>query len=326
MKHQKIKDSGTRQEFSTGAVQDADPGKPRFDLISPIFSERLAYWLTLGGKKYQDRNWEKGIPLGCSLASLYRHLHKWVTGQKDEDHLAAAACRLMFIIHTEQMIIRGGLPANLNDIPDYGTFLAGKFPYWTFPVSADEEPATPGPWIETYTGKKYSFLNPRVDQIDAVDIAHALSKICRFTGHTKWAYSVGQHCLLVSAHLSNTGYSNPIALAGLLHDAPEAYVSDLSSPLKSLLPIYRDIEASAASVVEERYGLLPGALNDPRVEDADRAVTERERVEVLGGTTWQLAPAKFPCDFPKSAFMLKSAQDVATRYMILLSTLRGGNG
>jgi hypothetical protein len=114
-----IKDSGERQAFDTGAVRDAAADKICYELISPLFEERLAGWLTQGARKYARRNWEQGIPIERCFASLRRHLHAWQLGQSDEDHLAAAACNLMFIIHNEEAIKHGLLPSELNDMPVY---------------------------------------------------------------------------------------------------------------------------------------------------------------------------------------------------------------
>ncbi len=116
-----IHDSGKRQDFDTGAVRDTADGKPRPNLISPIFEERLAGHLTAGAAKYDDRNWEKGIPLGRTMDSLLRHLRAYREGKREEeeDHLAAAACNIMFLIHTEEMIRRGLLPVALLDLQDY---------------------------------------------------------------------------------------------------------------------------------------------------------------------------------------------------------------
>jgi len=115
----KMKDSGKRQPFITGAVRDTDEGKPRPDLISPFFEERLGNWLALGSLKYSERNWERGIPISRCYASLRRHLMQWGQGQADEDHMAAAACNVMFIIHNEEAVKRGILPDDINDMPKY---------------------------------------------------------------------------------------------------------------------------------------------------------------------------------------------------------------
>ena len=113
-------DSGKREQFSTGAVRDTADGKARPDLISPFAMERLGEWLRLGAEKYAPRNWERGIPLSRSTASLYRHLLKFQQGKQDEDHIAAVMCNAMMIAHTEEMVKCGVLPKELLDMPDYG--------------------------------------------------------------------------------------------------------------------------------------------------------------------------------------------------------------
>ncbi len=114
-----VKDSGKRQEFNTGSVRDTNIGKGRFDLISPIAEERLAKHYENGAKKYGDRNWEKGQPLSRYLDSAKRHINKLIQGYKDEDHATAAVWNIMAYIHTEEMIERGKLPRELNDMINY---------------------------------------------------------------------------------------------------------------------------------------------------------------------------------------------------------------
>lgn len=106
--------------------------------------------------------------------------------------------------------------------------------------------------IGTFSGGWFFPLKPRVEDVRIEDIAHALSLICRFTGHVETHYSVAEHCVhvsrLVPAH---------DALAGLLHDAAEAYIADVSGPVKHdpRFKFYRDAEARLQSVIFERYGL-----------------------------------------------------------------------
>lgn len=114
-----LKDSGERQKFDTGAVRDTAEGKGRYDLVSPIAIRRLAVVLEKGAKKYQSRNWEKGMPLGRFLDSAKRHIDQYLEGHRDEDHLGQAMFNIMGCIHVEEMINRGKLPKDLNDLPDF---------------------------------------------------------------------------------------------------------------------------------------------------------------------------------------------------------------
>lgn len=101
-------------------------------------------------------------------------------------------------------------------------------------------------WIQTYTGRKFYPLNPAAEDICWVDIAHALSNICRFTGHCSEFYSVAQHCVIASQIVTPKN-----KLWALLHDASEAYICDVSSPIKKddCFKPYREIEKNIMDVV-----------------------------------------------------------------------------
>ena len=114
-----VKDSGKREDFDTGSRRDTREGKGRFDLISPIVTRRDAKHMENGAVKYGDRNWEKGQPMSRYLDSAERHIADFKEGKRDEDHLAAARWNLACMIHTEEMIARGLLPSELNDLPNY---------------------------------------------------------------------------------------------------------------------------------------------------------------------------------------------------------------
>jgi hypothetical protein len=114
-----MEDSGKRQEFNTGAVRDTAEGKSRPDLISPYAQMRKGLWLALGAKKYAERNWEQGMPISRCIASMERHIQQYKMGMTNEDHLAAIAVNAEFIMHYEEMIKKGILPATLDDMPKY---------------------------------------------------------------------------------------------------------------------------------------------------------------------------------------------------------------
>lgn len=104
-------------------------------------------------------------------------------------------------------------------------------------------------WIRTYSGGKFDFANPNPDDIHIRDIAHALSHTARFSGHTFLPYSVAQHSVLVSKSLTSD-----YQLAGLLHDATEAYMCDIPRTLKQMLPDYQAIEARVGEVIAAKFG------------------------------------------------------------------------
>ncbi len=114
-------DSGERRQFETGAVRDRGADKPRPDLISPHANLREGAWLAKGAEKYSPRNWEKGMPISECVASLVRHIEAYKLGRTDEDHMAAIRTNAGFILHYEEEIKAGRLPATLDDMPHYAT-------------------------------------------------------------------------------------------------------------------------------------------------------------------------------------------------------------
>jgi len=100
--HKDLKDSGKRRKFGSGAMRDDKRGKGRFDLISPFALLRLTHIYEKGAKKYEDRNWERGMPFSEFIDSALRHIIQYMMGMEDEDHLAQAAWNLFSIMHLEE--------------------------------------------------------------------------------------------------------------------------------------------------------------------------------------------------------------------------------
>jgi len=115
----KLKDSGFRTTYKSGAQREKPPGKGRFDLLSAFALTRLAHVYEKGARKYDDRNWEKGLPISDCMDSALRHICQFMAGLKDEDHLAQACWNLMAALHMEELIKRGVVPKELNDMPSY---------------------------------------------------------------------------------------------------------------------------------------------------------------------------------------------------------------
>ena len=107
--------------------------------------------------------------------------------------------------------------------------------------------------ITTYTGKHIDPCAPDAALLDIRDIAHALSLTCRGNGHVKTFFSVAQHCINCHAEATARGYTPRVALACLLHDASEVYMSDVPSPFKSSLSDYKQAEESLIGLVYEKF-------------------------------------------------------------------------
>lgn len=99
-----VKDSGAREEFTTGSKRDTAIGKGRYDLLPFLALRRVAKHYENGAIKYDARNWEKGQPVGRMLDCALRHLHQAAMGLADEDHLAAAAWNILGIMEFEERI------------------------------------------------------------------------------------------------------------------------------------------------------------------------------------------------------------------------------
>ena len=108
-------------------------------------------------------------------------------------------------------------------------------------------------YITTVSGIYFYPLNPNPDDIDIRDIAHALSLICRANGHFMHFYSVAQHCIACAAEAIERGYSPEVILGCLLHDASEAYLCDVTRPVKKHIPQYLQAEEKLQDVIWKRF-------------------------------------------------------------------------
>lgn len=143
------------------------------------------------------------------------------------------------------------------------------------------------PWIQSWTGKRVDLLDPRPEQIDYRDIAHHLSQVNRFTGACFWPYNVAQHSVGVARRAGvwdGRHYARlPEARYGLLHDASEAYLGDVSSPLKRLLaPLYLPLEESFTLAIALKYNLELTPEIEEAVKRADLELLASEKRDLLG--------------------------------------------
>ena len=134
-----------------------------------------------------------------------------------------------------------------------------------------------GDWMTTWSGGTFWPLDPASHEIKIDDIAHALSNICRFGGHSKRFYSVAQHSVLASIYVNGDAEVKKWAL---LHDAAEAYVGDMVRPLKSQMPTFQNVERGIMVHVAEAFGLSWGI---------PEAVKEIDEI-LLATEAWELMP------------------------------------
>lgn len=122
--------------------------------------------------------------------------------------------------------------------------------------------------IETFTGRYVDLSNPQTHMICLDDVAHGLAHTCRYNGQIDF-YSVAQHAVLCSYYLEYRGYPRDDQIAGLHHDDSEAYLGDVTRPLKSLLqPAYGKLTDAMDAVIAEALK-LPAGFSHRAVKEAD---------------------------------------------------------
>jgi hypothetical protein len=165
-------------------------------------------------------------------------------------------------------------------------------------------PRGAGPTIYLRSGLYFDLGEPRACPFTIEDVAHSLAHICRFGGHTHRFYSVAEHSVWCSRIVPPEH-----ALEALLHDAAEAFIGDVTRPLKSMLPSYRALEASVEAAVFARLGI--GPVLHESVREADRRMLVAEQRQAMAcADTWpgleDVEPAPVVLDFlePSAAAQL----------------------
>lgn len=178
-----------------------------------------------------------------------------------------------------------------------------------------------GPRIMLHSGGWFDFLDPQNSPFSIEDVAHGLAHVCRYAGQCSEFYSVAEHSMLVADVVGDH------RLEALLHDAAEAFMGDITRPLKQLLPEYKRIEAEVERAILARLGLT--APIPKAVKDADLRVLAAEQLQIMpkGTADWAreqgVDPAPVVVRFlpPEIAY-----REFMERYRVLSDALRRAKG
>ncbi len=168
--------------------------------------------------------------------------------------------------------------------------------------------------ITTYTGKHFDPLNPDVLQVDIRDIAHALSLTCRGNGHVKTFFSVGQHCINCALEAEKRGCTNRVILACLIHDASEAYMSDVPRPFKKSLPEYQKIEDNLLDMIYKKFLTVPLSDEEKQsIKEIDNDMLYYDLKELLN----EILPGKAPVTAIRPDYAFVPFEQVENQYLEL---------
>jgi len=188
-------------------------------------------------------------------------------------------------------------------------------------------------WIQTHTGLSAYPLDIKKEQINILDIAHALGHQCRFSGHCAWFYSVAQHSYYVSVIVQMLGGTPLDQLCGLLHDASEAYLVDLPTPVKCQVVGYKEAEHKVMNVICDAFQIPPPEYSSPGyvtgsgwdlVKKADAIALATEARDLMGNPqTWRLEES--PVDWKIDRWKINDSRAVfRMQYHALLEQVTGG--
>lgn len=169
-------------------------------------------------------------------------------------------------------------------------------------------------WFLTYTGKAFDFNAIEDNEYCLEDIAKALSQTNRFGGHTKWPYSVAQHsCYMAIQALMDTNDAE-LAMDCLFHDATEAYLGDMKTPLKNMMPVYREMEDRVDAAIRKAFAHIgvPAEMF-PITKEYDMRILLDEKDALLSdkGPKWDIESRNIqPLNYTVARWSAEEAADV----------------
>ena len=174
-------------------------------------------------------------------------------------------------------------------------------------------------WLRTFTGRRVDYDRPSLESIDINDIAHSLSHLCRYNGHTLLFYSVAQHSCIVQDILRKMNVSDDVLFYGLMHDAHEAYIGDMISPLKrtpELKEGFKLLDRKFMLAIECKFNLVRNNESNELIKLADEIALATEMRDVTSkndyeGDCMPMTAKIIPCSQEKAKLMF------LTRYIAL---------
>lgn len=140
-------------------------------------------------------------------------------------------------------------------------------------------------WFLTHTGKAFDFNAIEDNEYCLEDIARSLSQTNRYGGHTSWPYSVAQHSVLMADAIYLETDDPNLALDCLFHDATEAYLGDMKTPLKNMMPSYREMENRVDAAIRKAFARMgvPAEMF-PKTKEYDTRILLDEKFALLSPT------------------------------------------
>lgn len=133
--------------------------------------------------------------------------------------------------------------------------------------------------IELLSGAYMNYHKPEESKATIEDLGHALSNVCRFSGHLPRFYSVAQHLVNTAAVLKEMGCGPSLMYAGLMHDTAEAFTNDLPTPLKAAFPPFKELEVKIETAMAERFSFMYPLPPQVKLADAIMLGLEKEFVK-----------------------------------------------